>query len=459
MSTPTELRLLTDWDYFTQSYGIRTTPLTKLLFSFLQKNENDFSGNLPCVTVSTPPQEGKSVFVIHYIAWLLIRNPWLNVVYASYNQARSRAISRQIRDIVQQHIPLKRGSSGVSYWETFAGGGLLAAGRGSAMTGFRSDFTVIDDPIKDMVEANSVLIRDQVISWFTSVVLTRMSSLSKILVIATRWHKDDLINYCNTELSAAHLNIPAQAVDKNDPLHRAVGDFLPSVQNRSESDWLNIKKSVGSYVWNALYQGDPKELDKGLIDTSMIDIIPWENVVYQDSRGFMHTKMDAVVIQSWDLTFGTVNKKRKNSSASPTSGDYVAGHVYAIVGGKWILVDRVHKRMNFTQTLSALLKMSAKWIQTNRIYVEKAANGAAVIDALKSRAALIKPVVPKGSKEARVLSMQPIIDAGGVAVLDSVYDSKMFTELADFPFAKHDDDVDAMSQALNHGRQDYLRME
>ena len=52
------------------------------------------------------------------------------------------------------------------------------------MTGFRSDMTVIDDPIKDMQEAQSETIRETTIEWFSSVVLTRMSSLSQIIVIA-----------------------------------------------------------------------------------------------------------------------------------------------------------------------------------------------------------------------------------------------------------------------------------
>lgn len=440
-----------DFVTFCTASGIRQSDLTVALTNSIDLEA--INTPLSCVSYSTPPQEGKTTWIIHFIAWQLIRNPWLKVVYASYSQARANSVSRQIRSLVETWTPLKSGSSNVQLWETEQGGGLLAAGRGSAMTGFRSDLTVIDDPIKDMVEAQSELIREQTIEWFSSVVLTRMSSLSQIIVIATRWHKDDLIAHVQTALDATYVNIPAQAT-KNDILGRPPGEWLQSVQNRSAESWNKIKKAVGTYVWQALYQGDPRPVGDSLINVDKIDVVPWENVVFQDGGGFMQTLDRALVIQSWDLTFGSVSKDKKQSAR----GDFVAGHVYAVIGRKWILIDRVHGRYTFTQQVSKILQMSARWPQTSRIYVEKAANGAALIDSLSKRAALITPVSPKGSKEVRALAAQPTIDEGNVAVLDSVYSDGMFQEFRDFPFGKHDDDVDALTQAINNGKQDYFKM-
>jgi predicted phage terminase large subunit-like protein len=448
---------------FCKASGIRVSPITEVLAASI--DPESLNTSLGCVALSTPPQEGKTTWIVHYIAWQLIRNPWLRVVYATYSQRRANAVSRQIRGLVEAWTPLKSGSSNVEQWQTREGGGLLAAGRGSAMTGFRSDFTVIDDPIKDMQEAQSELIRETTVEWFSSVVLTRMSSLSQILVIATRWHKDDLIAHVQKALDAKYVNIPAQAThdaskpDKTgngDILGRSVGEWLPSVQNRSEKSWELIKSAVGTYVWQALYQGDPQVTGGSYLNMDKIDIIPWENVVFQDQRtGTMQTLDRCLVIQSWDLTFGQIGSAGKKKS---TSGDYVAGHVYAVIGRKWVLVDRVHERFTFTETVSALLRMSARWPQTNRIYVEKAANGTALLDSLKKRAALIKPVTPGGSKEVRALAAQPTVDEGNVAILDTVYDEGMAQEFRDFPFGPHDDDVDAFTQAINNGKRDYFKM-
>ena len=336
------------------------------------------------------------------------------------------------------------------------------------MTGFRSDFTVIDDPIKDMVEAQSELIRESTVEWFSSVVLTRMSNLSQIVVICTRWHKDDLIAHVVKPdvLGAHYVNIPAQATHDDDPLGRHVGEWLPSVQNRSERSWLLTKRAVGTYVWQALYQGEPKVTGGSYINVDKIDIVPWETVVFQDERtGSMQTLNHCVILQSWDLTFGQIHQGKKTQSSA---GDYVAGHVWAVLGGtKWILVDRVHGRFTFTETVTQVQMMAARWPQTSRVYVEKTANGTALLNMLRKRAALIKPVSPEGSKEVRPLAIQPVVDEGNVAILDTLLEAvdaegrsglAMLQEFRDFPFGKHDDDVDAMTQAINQGRIDYFKM-
>ena len=453
VNVETLLEVMESLPAFRRENGFRESDLTAALDEAIDIDGIDSS--LSCVAVSTPPQEGKTTWIVNYVAWQLIRNPKLHIVYATYSQNRANSVSRQIRALVKQWTPLKAGSSSVQLWETREGGGLLAAGRGSAMTGFRSDLTIIDDPIKDMVEAQSETLREQTVDWFSGVVLTRMSSLCQIVIIATRWHKDDLIAHVQKSLGANYINIPAQATDKKDILGRKPGEWLNSVQNRSVESWNLIKKAVGTYVWEALYQGDPKVTGGSYINTDKIDVLPWENVVYQDQRtGAMMALDRALIIQSWDLTFGQIDTAKKK----PTSGDYVAGHVYAVLGDKWVLVDRVHERFTFTETVNAVLKMSARWPQTSRIYVEKKANGAALLNTLRKRAALIKPVTPQGSKEVRALAIQPVIDAGQVAVLDTVLDQKMLQEFRDFPFGKHDDDVDAMTQAINSGRADYFRM-
>lgn len=450
-----------DFAVFCKASGIRQSALTGILTEAISPDLLDTS--LGCVAVSTPPQEGKTTWIVHYMAWMLVRNPWLKLVYATYSQSRANSVSRQVRSLVEIWTPLAKGSATVERWQTKEGGGLLAAGRGSAMTGFRSDMTVIDDPIKDMQEAQSETIRETTIEWFSSVVLTRMSSLSQIIVIATRWHKDDLIAHVQKPdvLGAQYVNIPAQAVQgpDKDILGRHVGDWLPSVQNRSEKSWLLIKSAVGTYVWQALYQGDPQVTGGSYINVDKIDVVPWEAVVYQDERtGSMFTLDRAIVIQSWDLTFGQIEEGKATRGRASGSGSYVAGHVYALIGRKFILIDRFHERATFTQSVTAVLRMSARWPQTSRIYVEKKANGAAMLNTLRKRAALVRPVTPDGSKEVRALAAQPTVDEGNVAVLDTVFTESMFQEFRDFPFGKNDDDVDAFTQAINQGRVDYIQM-
>lgn len=57
-----------------------------------------------------------------------------------------------------------------------------------------------------------------------------------------------------------------------------------------------------------------------------------------------------------------------------------------------------------------------------------------------------------------MLAIQPWVDSGRVKVVDQAYDEQLFEEWKSFPFYKYDDQVDAMTQALLVGKQDYVRL-
>jgi hypothetical protein len=87
--------------------------------------------------------------------------------------------------------------------------------------------------------------------------------------------------------------------------------------------------------------------------------------------------------------------------------------------------------------------------------VEDKANGPAVIQELKHDVAGLIEVQPEGGKIARAHAVSPIIESGNVylphpALHDWV--EELIEETATFPHGRHDDQVDAMTQALNRLR-------
>lgn len=424
---------MADFIDFARTHGAQPSQVFNTLTAFIQGTHSQH------IAISTPPQEGKTTFLTLWLAWQLVENPWLNVVYASYNQTRADEISRKIRT----HLPpqlLMHGSNSVRRWQTVVGGGLLAAGRGSALTGFSADIIVIDDPVKDLKEALSEKVKESLKDWLQSVVLTRLSADSQTILVSTRWAYDDAHRFYTENLDAPTLNIPAQA-SQNDPCGRQPGEYLDSVQGRTPTQWDTIKTSVGAKVWASLYQGEPSPSGGAIFPPDALNVVPASLWLTQQGR----LKYPALVTQSWDLTF-TGNSK----------ADYVAGHTYAYMQGKHVLVDRVHARLTFTQTLAAIQRMYRKWPGTHRICVEKAANGAAVIDTLQRRLPMIYPVTPRGSKEARanaVTAMLPQVD-----VLDTAVDAYFLKQFEFFPGFEHDDDVDALTQYLNNFKQNYTML-
>ncbi len=90
-----------------------------------------------------------------------------------------------------------------------------------------------------------------------------------------------------------------------------------------------------------------------------------------------------------------------------------------------------------------------EWPDASRKLVEDKANGSAIVSTLEHEIAGIIPVNPEGGKEARAAAVQPQIESGNVYLPDGApWLDDFVEEFAAFPRGRHDDQVDALSQAL-----------
>lgn len=412
--------------------------------------------------VSMPPQEGKSERVTKTGSlWALTRNPNLRIGIVSYSQALAEGFGRDIRNWISSNngdegtfdigLQIARDNGAARRWQ-LAGhrGGVVCVGIGGGLTGRPIEALVIDDPFADKEQADSAYYRERVWGWWQSVGSTRLAPGAPVIVILTRWHEDDLAG----RLLAAEdgdrwkvVNIPALADhDPNkggsDPLGRAPGEWLVSARGRTPAEWEQIRIQAGSRVFNALYQGRPSP------DAGNVWQRPWWRR-YTVPLWSQHPDLpDAYVVNecdevvmSWDMTF----KDTKSS-------DYVVGQVWARRGASVYLLDQVHKRLSFTDTVAAFKAMAGRWPQATAKYVEDKANGTAIIDTLKSKIPGIVAISPTESKYARANAVAPVIEAGNVHLPGgeiALFDpDALIDEAAGFPNGAHDDQVDATSQAL-----------
>ncbi|HEY3718295.1 MAG TPA: phage terminase large subunit [Jatrophihabitantaceae bacterium] len=414
--------------------------------------------------ISMPPQEGKSERVTKTgNLWALTRNPDTRIAIASYAQSLAEGFGREIRnwittnngddDTLDLGLAIARDNGAARRWQLSGHrGGVICVGIGSGFTGRPADALVIDDPFADAEQADSEYYRDRVWEWWQAVSGPRLAPGAPVIVILTRWHEDDLAG----RLQAAEdghvwrvLNIPAQADHKpdegqTDPLGREPGQWLQSARRRSREQWEAIRIRSGSRVFNALYQGHPSP------DSGNVWKRPWwrryRTMLWtqhpNDPAAYLVHDMDEV-IQSWDMTF----KDTKGS-------DFVSATVWARRGAEVFLLDKIHKRLTFTDTLAAFRALTAKWPQATAKLVEDKANGTAVINMLQSEIGGIVPVNPTESKYARANAVSPFIEAGNVYLPDDeialpgVDVDSLIDEAAAFPNAAHDDEVDSTSQAL-----------
>ena len=74
-------------------------------------------------------------------------------------------------------------------------GSLKMVGYQGGLTGDPVDVLLMDDLYKDWKEANSPIIRDNVIDWYVTVADTRLHNDSQQLIVFTRWHEEDLVGF------------------------------------------------------------------------------------------------------------------------------------------------------------------------------------------------------------------------------------------------------------------------
>lgn len=409
--------------------------------------------------ISMAPQEGKSVRVANdFPVWALIQNPELRIVTASYAQSLANRNGRAIRNRIQTQpalgLQIASDNGSVGEW-TLQGheGGVLSVGIGAGVTGRPADMMIIDDPIKDRKEADSETFRDNVWDWWTDAASARLAPGAPVVVILTRWHQDDLAGRLierDIEAGWEVINIPAQADHspergETDPLGREPGEFMVSARGRTLQQWLRRKSTAGARTWASLYQGRPSPESGGVFPAEE-KLARYDEPLWVSRGDGSFTvpgihRDDYELVQSWDLTF----KDKK-------ANDYVVGQVWLRVGVQAYLLDMVRERMNFTATVEAIKRMTAKWPEANAKFIEDKANGPAVMNTLSKTVFGMIPIEPEGSKYARASAVSPLVEAGNVVfptvkLMPNVGD--LLEEMKNFPNGVHDDSVDAMSQALN----------
>ncbi len=399
-------------------------------------------GELKRLIINMPPRHGKSMSVTEtFPSYYLGRFPDKRVMEVSYNDTFAQKFGRRNRAKIEEYggrlwnISLSQINHRADNWELANhNGGMISVGLGGAATGEGADLLIIDDPIKNKQEAESKTMRDRAWDEYTATFSTRTHPGAAVIVIMTRWHEDDLCGrllnpeYCDVE-DWEILRLPAIAEDEDDLLGRSEGEALWPEHGYDEEWMAKQKGKIGSYAFAGLYQQRPAPSEGGILKRSWFqfyDIIP----------------QGGTAIQSWDCTF----KDGDNH-------DYVAGHVWRRVGPNFYLVDRVHDHMGIADTMRAIRTLTAKHPHAYGKLVEDKANGTAVIELLKKEIPGLIPVDPQGGKVVRAQAIAPYAEAGNIflpspAKAPWVHD--FLEECAAFPNAAHDDDVDAMTQAITY---------
>lgn len=432
-------------------------------------------GKIRFLMINIGPGYAKSIIAsVMFSAWLWTFRPEERIIAATYASALTVRDSIRTRDLIasdwyqrsfnpqwgvsretkefrrKRQDPIGGGWSMVKENEDWLSntrsGERRALSVGGKATGFRSNGQIFDD-LLNASDKHSEPARTTATDWAIRTMSTRFNDMRNgwRVVIGQRLHEQDPYGAMLATGDYVHLNLPSEFEAERkccawckehgattkigfvDP-RKEEGELLfPELFTRAVIE--QAKKELGAYDYAGQHQQRPAPAEGGLFKR-----IWWRRYSKQELPA-----LDFVLI-SVDATFKEFGDV-----------DYVAIHVYGFSGPRVFLLARRHDRIGFTATKNSIRMLAAEF-RPSAILIEDKANGPAIIEELSRELMGVIAITPEGGKIARAWAASPTVEAGGVYLPEDAWAEEVIDEAAAFPNGAHDDDVDAMTQALNWAR-------
>ena len=422
-------------------------------------------GRCSRLMVFCPPRHGKSELISYYfLSWFLGNFPDKKVILTTHTASFSRKWGRRCRNLLKKYglklfeseIALAEDSQSASNWNIKNhDGGLFTSGTGGAILGEGANLFIIDDPTKGFKKANSKTHQQELNDWWFTEAKTRLDAdIEKgikpgVIAIFQRLNKWDLAGQIlyqkegdkvvprepqmplNIALEILRnggtipygtwvvCNLPALA-EENDPLGRQVGEALwPEKIPANELE--ETKRTMGSFRYNAVYQGNPREPEGGVFERKWFS----KSRVPDKKMDEMIEKLPA--LRYWDLGASGEDGDKTAASLTYWDGEYLYWRKQLNKGLTPLQVDKY-----FVDTTIRDGKKT-----TVRIEQEPGASPKVLIDKFqrhkKLRGYRIRPdkVKKAGDKLTRSFDLQALAEDGKVLIAESIFDM-VVDELVEF---------------------------
>lgn len=256
----------------------------------LQDKEGKTVENL---IVNLPPRHGKTITLVLLAQWLLGHKPSTSLIDVAYNETLSGRYAKYVRDGMQE---IRTGDKGIVYHDVFPnsiikrGDGayqlwslegshfsFLATSPGGTLTGNGAMIGIIDDIIKNALEAYNEALTEGHYDWYVNTFLSRLEEGAKQLVVMHRWSSHDL---CGRILAAEPEKwyVIKMRANKRYPDVPESDDDMLCPQVLSRRTYLGRKDKTDSMVFDGNYDQEPsdksdklygafKEYDPGALPT------------------------------------------------------------------------------------------------------------------------------------------------------------------------------------------------
>lgn len=439
--------------------------------------------------IAMPPGFGKSVFTsVLWPAWIWTWWPRCQFIFGSYSHGFVVRDARRCREVVmsdwyQQTYcrpagwALREDYGSADNFSNTAGGVRFATSVGGQGAGLRAHVIGVDDPL-NIGDAFSDKARDEAIAWISQTLSQRFVAgyPPRFSLVMQRLHELDPMNWLSEQPGAQILRLPTEAEPESRCTTRRTVTHTNGHVERTIVEWADPRETPGELLFPALYPKERIEGDKLRLGSfgfaaqhqqrpapeggGLFPIKNWKFWTSDDAtmqrlgygghprpRGCNELPAVVVDLNDFDDELFSVDATFKETK----SGSYVVIQVWASKGAMRLLLYSFRRRMDFTDTVEALLDAIKLFPHVRRKLIEGKANGDAIISTLEKHHGIIGlEAVPVGAaKKPRAMAMQPYQSAGNIYLPEGApFVHEHIAEHAAFPNGANDDQVDCQSQGL-----------
>lgn len=399
------------------------------------------------IIINVPPGSSKSTICTQlYPAWLWIKNPSIRIISSSYASDLSTAHAVRSRNCIgsdkfklyfSDTCIIKSGEDNKTWYKNTNKGERYATSTGGAVTGMHADFIIVDDPANPK-QADSQVQREVANKHIKETLSTRKTDKirSVTIIIMQRLHESDPTGVALKEKpdKIKHICLPGELSDNVKPESvkaNYVNGLLDERRlNREALDKLKV--DLGSYGYAGQIGQRPNPEGGGQLKKA------WFNKISFDEFIKIKGKIDFFLDTAY-------TGNQKNDPTALMACCYIKNNLY--------ILDSTQVWKELPELLKYIPSYVTKNLYANnsKILIEPKASGKSTVQSFKNtQYNVIELKPPLDDKVTRVSNIAPFIESGRCFLVEGNWNDSFLNECASFPNGEHDDQVDNLSNAVNH---------
>lgn len=227
------------------------------------------------LAIDIPPRHGKSYNLSQFCNWVFGKDQEQRVIAVTYNEILAGRFSVNVRDGIEAtkedkrftvfndvfpDVHIKYGDSSKGMWslegQFFS---YLGTGFGGTITGVGCSIGIIDDPVKNHLEAFNDEFLDAQYQWYTDTFLSRLEEDAIQIINMTRWNSRDLVGRVLSDEDGGDWYVLKMKACLNEDTQEMLCPDLFSWKS-----YLKKKAKMSLAIFMANYQQEPVDLVNSL---------------------------------------------------------------------------------------------------------------------------------------------------------------------------------------------------